>query len=246
MITNTISYYQNHDGIFIKKLILKVNGRLFQYCIIIINMTEFIYLIPGNWFELKTINKEKTQPYDQVMLAEEILNQVFNRSENLSVIDINIGKRYQKIDIEDITLNVTSGKFNMIAKLLETEIRHPIVTFHGTTSLDIVNSILNGGYVIPGKQTGVKVAHGTMYGTGVYSSPHLDKTLYYTKMDDSSYVYVLINIVCLGKTMLIPPGGQCVDNATVHTKIVHGLDQLISTDNSRIIPVGFFKIKVNN
>ena len=44
---------------------------------------EFIYLMPGNWFELRNINQEKTVPFDIEMLKEEILNQVNNRSDNL-------------------------------------------------------------------------------------------------------------------------------------------------------------------
>ena len=49
---------------------------------------KFIYLVPGNWFELKNINAEKTYPYDLDALKNEIINQVNTRAEKLSFVDI--------------------------------------------------------------------------------------------------------------------------------------------------------------
>lgn len=209
-------------------------------------MTEFIYLVPGNWFELKSINSNKTQPYDLQMLEDEIMNQVLNRSENLSQIDIKFFSKYKNINIENIDLNLTKEKFDRIGYILESETRHPIITFHGTSSLEAVNSILDIGYIIPGSKNNnkIKVIHGSMYGTGIYSSPHFDKALEYTKPDDESHVWIIINIVFLGKVKLIPPSGFVDEVDKLDTKIVHGLEQLVSTDQSKLVPVGIIKIKI--
>ena len=48
---------------------------------------EFMYLMPGNWFELKNIINDKTYPFDETMFRTEILNQVNSRTEKLSFIN---------------------------------------------------------------------------------------------------------------------------------------------------------------
>ncbi len=209
-----------------------------------VSVDEFIYLVQGNWFELKNINQKKVQPYDIYMLQNEIMSQVLNRSENLSLINISFGTVYKNSHIEDISVHLDDEKFQHISQVLETETRHPIITFHGTSNINIVNSILETGYLVPGSENKIKVAHGTMYGPGIYSSPHFDKALTYTKPDDSAHVYILINMVFLGRVRLIPAGvGNDLDKS-VETKIVHGLEQLVSTNPAKIIPVGLIKIKV--
>jgi len=208
--------------------------------------TGWIYLQPGNWFELKSINDKKTQPYDVDALEAEIMNQYLSKSENLSQIDISFGQVYKNSTVEDISININDEKFSKILDILKSETRHPIITFHGTSSLDIVNSILETGYLIPGDNNKLRVAHGTVYGRGIYSSPHFDKALAYTKPDNSAYVYILINMTFLGKVQLIPPG-QSIKNIdkSVETKVVFGLEQLVSTNTNKIIPVGVIKIKTS-
>jgi hypothetical protein len=205
-------------------------------------MCEYVYLVPGNWFELKNINKNKVIPYDIESLKQEILNQVFNRSENLQIINVTYGKPYHNINNEDITLYLDKEKFQNIGELLSHETRHPIMTFHGTNNLETVKSIFSSGYLIPGKN-GIKIKHGSAYGKGIYSSPFFDKALAYTHPDKNQSVYVLINILFLGKAKMISPqvSGYKKEDNTIHTKIVFGLDQLISLDESRVIPVGVIK-----
>lgn len=207
--------------------------------------SKYTYLVPGNWFELKNINKEKVQPYNRKSLKEEILNQVFNRSENLKIIDITFGQPYKNIKDEDITMYLDREKFNKINKVLQSEMRHPIITFHGTNSLITVESILAEGYIVPGTNKKVKVRNGSMYGNGVYSSPHFDKALAYTRPDESKCVYILINILFLGKAKMISPNVfNKIEDKTIDTKIVFGLDQIISIDENKIIPVGVIKMKI--
>ncbi|XWV26928.1 hypothetical protein QJ857_gp0121 [Tupanvirus soda lake] len=219
---------------------------------------EFVYLMPGSWFELKNINHDKTYPFDINALKNEILNQVNSRSEKLSFIDLTFGAMYRKNTVEDIIFYLDNEKFNTIAKLLQNEKRHPIITFHGT-SLTAVNSILASGYIVPGsrdkKKSDVIVSkkHGSAYGIGIYSSPFFDKAMNYTKPIDTKYVYILINMVFLGVMKMIPPGGSYTDfkppvNGVYadgsNTRVVYGLEQLVSANSERIVPVAVMKIKI--
>jgi len=221
------------------------------------NNSEFIYLMPGNWFELKNINSEKTCPYDIDNLKQEILNQVSTRSDKLGFINISFGTKYAKTNIDNITFHLDKKKFHQIADSLSSETRHPIITFHGTNSLDTVNSILKHGYIIPdSNDTNVVIhkTHGSAYGIGIYSSVFFDKSLSYTTPDHTKNVYILINIVFLGVMKMIPPNGKLgVDNKKPvngkysdgsNTHVVFGLDQLVSADPMKIIPIGVMKINI--
>ena len=212
-------------------------------------------LVPGNWFELKNINKEKIDSYDIDSFKKEILSQVNDRSEKLDFVDRTFLAKYPKAHIDEITFHLDNSKFKRLAKILESEKRHPIITFHGTTNLTIIKSILEHGYIIPGQQNEiiVKKKHGSAYGSGIYSSPFLDKSLFYTMPDNVKCVYVLINLQFLGTMKLIPPNGEYVDFKPPmqgvypdgsNTRIVYGLEQVISADPQRVVPIAVIKINV--
>lgn len=216
---------------------------------------SFIYLMPGNWFELKNINLGKIYPFDIDSFKEEILNQVNYRSEKLNFINQSFGSKYNNNIIESITFHLDIDKFTKMVNILKSEKRHPIITFHGS-SLKSINSILTNGYIIPGidnpSDVVVKVAHGSAYGIGVYSSPFFDKAMYYTK-PESKYVYILINIVFLGTMKLIPQRGGFTDfkapingvySDNSNTRIVYGLEQLVSADSNKIFPIAVMKVKI--
>ena len=211
---------------------------------------EYIYLNPGNWFELKNISKDTTFPFDIETFKNEILNQVNDRSEKLSFIDLSFGKKYHKTTITNIEFYLDQEKFTNMANMISNESRHPIITFHGTSKA-AVESILASGYIIPGQNSNVKNKHGTAFGIGIYSSPFFDKAVYYTIPDNDKNIYVLINIVMLGKMKLgnsfksndRPKNGTYSDGS--NTNVVYGLDQLISADPTRIIPVAIMEIKIN-
>lgn len=211
---------------------------------------EFIYLIPGNWFELKNIIANKTTPYDLQMFKDEILLQVNNRAEKLSFIDLKHGTPYPNAIVEHISVHFDNKKFKQIAKILEKEQRHPMITFHGTKP-ESVDSIIAHGYQIPGKNKLAKLANGSAYGIGIYSSPFFEKANYYARPDDKGYIYILINLLFPGKAKLISPGEHdidrnhpingCYDNG-FNTRIVYGLDQIVTADPNRIIPIAVMKI----
>lgn len=217
-------------------------------------MNKFIYLIPGNWFELRTMNPEKTYPYDLQSFKNEIINQVNSRSAKLSFINISFGSRYSKCQVDEISMHISEDIFNKISELLSKENRHPVITFHGT-SYESVKSIIASGYIIPhtgNNKSIVKMKHGSLYGVGIYSSPFFDKANYYTT-DKDGFVYVIINFVLLGTSKMIPPTSSLVDKNYPNcgkytdgsnTRIVFGLEQLVSADPNRIIPIGTMKISI--
>lgn len=205
--------------------------------------------MPDNWFELRSINREKLIPYDQSAFEAQILTHVTNRMDKLGHLNVSFGSRYKSSEILGIDFHLDSEKFTKIASILETQTRHPIITFHGTTSLKNIESILEKGYQLPGKE-GLKATHGAAYGLGVYSSPHFDKAMYYTTPDPSGMVYVLINLTFLGKFNLIAPQDYAAANPRngtyhggIHTRIVSGLEQLVSANPDFVVPVAVMTIK---
>ena len=214
-----------------------------------------INLMPGNWFELKNIDISKCESYNLSQFKSEILNQISNRAEKLDIIVSNYTSK--KIESEDITFHIDKDKFKNLIQYQNKDTRHPIITFHGT-SLQAVESILKNGYIISNLNSTnivVKAATGSLYGTGVYSSPFFDKAMYYTKPANDKYVYILVNMLFLGTMKMIPPARQYT-NFTVpinntyadgsNTRVVYGLDQIISADTNRVIPIAVIKIKTKN
>lgn len=227
-------------------------------------MSDYICLMPGNWFELKNIIKEKTQPYDQFTFQDEIINQVNTRAEKLDFINISFGYKQHCLS-EEIHFYLDEDKFSKMSELIQSESRHPIITFHGT-SLSSALSILETGYVIPNNKGSVstsdpktkysgepiQIKHGAVYGAGIYSSPFFDKAMYYTDKT-LDHAYIIINMVFPGVIKLIPPdpyhldkkiypGGKYADASNTH--IVYGLEQLVIADTTRIIPIALMEIKL--
>lgn len=218
---------------------------------------DYVCFMPGNWFELRTFNKTKSIPYDLDNLKNEILSQINDRYEKLNFIDLKFYSKYPKQNIESIDFFINEQKMCQMSEFMTTETRHPIITFHGTNSFDTVKSIVDKGYIIPGMNPGaltVKKAHGSLYGTGVYSSPHFEKSIYYTT-PNANYIYIVVNMLFMGVSKLIPfnstmtpdigskpINGIYTDNS--NTRMVFGLEQIISADPNRVVPVAIMKIKI--
>jgi hypothetical protein len=210
---------------------------------------KYIYLTSGNWFELKGLKYATTKPYNIEAFKNEIIAQVSDRANKLDFIDIKFMPKYKNYHIEQLVFYLDKFKFDRMIDMLLSETRHPMLTFHGTTNHNVVMSIINNGYIIPGKD--IAKQHGSVYGEGIYSSPHAEKALCYTNVDNSKNVYLLINIVFLGTVKLIPSGpvslpilqDNCYTDGT-HTRVVYGLEQLVSADPHKIIPIGYIKIKI--
>ena len=218
---------------------------------------SFIYMVPGNWFEIKNLKTDKVWPYDLEAFKAEVLNQVSNRSEMLGFIKTSYGSAYgpgNKL-VENVIFHLDEAKFEQLAAQAASEKCHPILTFHGTNPT-ATNAILETGYRIPQMTKGAKIAHGAMYGVGVYTSPFFDKAISYAgaiaqpRGQLQQGVALLINMVFLGTVKMIPPGGKVDNKVPVggihadgsHTRVVFGLDQLMSSDPVRVVPIAVVEV----
>jgi hypothetical protein len=209
---------------------------------------DFVPLVQGNWFELKPYQLKLTQPYMIDNLKTEITEQVKNHDKKLDFIDVKYPKLYANAQIEDIKIDITKDRFDQIVNLASSEKFHPMLTFHGTTDMDVIHKIIKYGYLLPGDidpETGNKITvkHGRMFGHGIYTSPHFDKALYYSYRD-ATYVYMLVNLIFVGKIKMISSDFRLDNEINADTNIVFGLDQIISKDPKRVIPVGTIRIKI--
>jgi hypothetical protein len=208
-----------------------------------------ISLVPGNWFELKPYLINASQPYTLDMLRGEIYTQVASHEKKLDFIAVKYPKKYAKPVMEDIIITMDEVKFKQAIELIPNEKYHPMITFHGTTSVDIMDNINKVGYVLPGEidpTSGKRIAasHGAAYGSGVYTSPHFDKALYYTH-PTATHAYMLVNLVFPGLVKMIDPKTLLTgSDGGKFTRIVYGLDQIISFESKRVIPVGVAHIKI--
>lgn len=153
-----------------------------------------------------------------------------------------IKSSYSDATIKSIKYYLSDETFAKLISLNEQETYHPIITFHGTNA-KARRAILLEGYKAPGINGG-KSAHGAIYGPGVYTSHFLHKASSYGEKT------LLINIVFLGKVKLIEPTPKPVSapkngfySDGVNTRIVYGLDQVVSGDPSRVVPIGLVTIQ---
>lgn len=194
-----------------------------------------IKLSKTNWFVLQTKSNAVDMTLEEM---QEIITEQLRSCDTL-LNDIRSGHSNRR-KIKNITFDVDDSKFSSMIELNEAEDRHPIITFHGTSKA-ATKSILQGGYKAAGINGG-KVAHGQMYGPGVYSSHFLSKANSYAGGTNT----LIINVVFLGKIKLIPSFGSVsstlpkngVYNDGSNTRVVFGLDQIICADPARVIPIG--------
>lgn len=209
----------------------------------------YMYLMPGDWYQLKNIDHSKTFPYNLQTLQQEIVNQINSNADKLEFIRQSMNfptKRGLKYEID---FHLDQTKFNLMADLLVGEKRHPIITFHGT-NIAATNAIISNGYAIAGLEGGVRIANGAVYGKGVYSSPFYDKATYYAR-NDNGVVHILVNMMFLGVIKMIPASNSMTNLSDPvdglfsdgsNTRVVYGLDQIICASSQRVIPVAVIHV----
>jgi hypothetical protein len=202
--------------------------------------TETIKFMPGNWFQIRNYDKNKTIKYTKNEFEAEIINQLSNCIDNLSYLNINYGSDILQSKIVTVDFNLTDEKINKINKAMAKQNKHPIITFHGTTK-EIALKILDTQYLVGG--SGTKVKHGSAYGKGVYSSPHIGKAFSYATQTEGCS-YILINIMILGKMQINVAGKEHKND--IDTLMVSGMDQFVSKKSENIIPIGYYVIDNKN
>lgn len=125
-------------------------------------------------------------------------------------------KKYvEKHESKDSTKKMRLQKH--ILKLADTR-----TAFHGTRMTN-VGKIVRSGLLVPSAQTGIKVATGSRYGQGIYSSPDPELALSYAGCgyEDMNSVKLMVVAVLMGKERVIadgeePWGGGCTDGYDSH------------------------------
>eukprot|EP01060_Flectonema_neradi_P008351 TRINITY_DN15979_c0_g1_i1.p1 TRINITY_DN15979_c0_g1~~TRINITY_DN15979_c0_g1_i1.p1 ORF type:complete len:1148 (+),score=211.02 TRINITY_DN15979_c0_g1_i1:293-3445(+) len=146
-----------------------------------------------------------------------------------------------------------------MSNMQKDEVHCPLLTFHGTSSVDTVNSILKHGYVLPGDRHPVLgdmnyAQHGSYYGVGVYTSTKKEMSALYNTCDSEGSTYLVLNIVMLGNIEWLEPGkeGEVIPNSLycyeggINTRSLPDLGQVISADPKRVFPIGYVCIRARN
>lgn len=81
--------------------------------------SDYINLIPGNWFDLKKYNLEKSEPYNLDRLECEIEDHIIRRTEKLEHIELKYN--YNIKTIFDIEFRIDDLKFNKMIELMKTD-----------------------------------------------------------------------------------------------------------------------------
>lgn len=201
--------------------------------------------MPGNWFELKNKDNDKLVPLGLEEFKRQVTEQINGRS--LFLDNINSHWNHKARKVNDISFILDEERFQRLIDLNENETRHPIITFHGTNA-NATAAILRDGYRAPGVNGG-RQAHGSMYGPGVYSSHFVDKACCYV-LGNRGGIELIVNLLFLGTVKMIPvsmhggrgapKNGIYPDNSNTH--VVFGLDQVISADPERVVPIATLRL----
>jgi hypothetical protein len=86
---------------------------------------------------------------------------------------------------------------------------YPLLTFHGTSSTDVVNSIIKYGYLLPydihpGTGEITNMSNGNYYGDGIYTSTKFYTSRWYSFTDFKWCTQLLVNFVMVGDVDFIP------------------------------------------
>jgi hypothetical protein len=204
-----------------------------------------IELNNSNWFEYKPINKNNKKPFTYEEFMAKVKTQVTSHESALDYIQ-NVAGRGMKTTFDKYEPFLTKGDF--IKKILSHDITnekfHPMITFHATTKKANAESILRYGFLLPGDRhpiTGMlmPMAHGSIYGTGVYTSPHFKFASGYAHIDSGAH-YMIANMIFLGRSKMYL--GLCNEPGT-DTLIVSGLEQIISKNKVNVVPLGLLTFK---
>jgi hypothetical protein len=118
------------------------------------------------------------------------------------------GEKYFLDEIKDI---FTEKKFDDILKMQEMYDNdlYPVLTFHATTNINKVNSIVKFGYLIPGHSTNpingwnLYASHGASYGEGIYVTTFFDIVTWLSFVDKNDSIQLIVNLTFLGKTKIV-------------------------------------------
>lgn len=117
---------------------------------------------------------------------------------------------YEKFTIDNLKIIITESKFNEIIEqngMLQNKY-FPVFTFHATNNMSKINSITKNGYLMPGEMHPtesytLKMQNGKCYGDGIYSTTDVDLAWWFSYIDYTGSISLIINIVLTGDIKFI-------------------------------------------
>jgi hypothetical protein len=202
-----------------------------------------------NWFTLNTNKNGVKLSYEQFI--ENVNNQIHNK---LTKTKDNKLCNEQYL-LEDTKIVLERNKYELLQN--NSAEYYPILTFHATSNINKINSIVKYGYLLPGdthplEGYTLKMAHGAVYGDGIYTTSNFATEEWYTFFDKNSYVQLIVNIVFLGKIYNIETGNYrySYSEYIINNKYRDGSDTrslnndvFISANTSNVIPIAILKLK---
>jgi hypothetical protein len=171
-------------------------------------------------------------------------------SKHIDYIKAGITKMIPKnMHIEKFDTNLDINKIEKV-KCIEKETYHPIITFHATSNIDTLNSIMQCGYVVPNDInpiTGIMQEYrtGNLYGEGVYSSTDIKSICGYCEYDKNFMLYFIVNIVFLGEIEQISLNTKYKYDlhAKYDTTISYDKKLVVSRNANNIIPIASILVR---
>lgn len=160
----------------------------------------------------------------------------------------------EKFIVKDMKCVIDDIKFKKmveISKKIKSKYP-PILTLHGTTSTNNINSIVKHGYIMPydlHPDTGytLGMSHGNVYGDGIYTTQDFETAWWFSFNDESKSLYLLINLVFLGDADYVYEynDGLTVpidevyygDTKNYHTKIMPNVNKILSASPKYVFPI---------
>eukprot|EP01064_Diplonema_japonicum_P023736 TRINITY_DN34147_c0_g1_i1.p1 TRINITY_DN34147_c0_g1~~TRINITY_DN34147_c0_g1_i1.p1 ORF type:complete len:1125 (+),score=306.70 TRINITY_DN34147_c0_g1_i1:38-3412(+) len=224
----------------------------------------------GSWCDSVTPLKHAKKEYSASRFVDELRFQMTQYQVAMEDQAMSLSKKQESVAnknkefgfhfAKDVDISIDDKMFDAMCEMQKDEEYCPLLTFHGTSSVDVVNSILKHGYLLPGEPHPVLgnmhySQHGSYYGMGVYTSTKKEMSALYNTVDAEGSTYLLLNIVMLGNVEWLKHGrqeGEVVPNSenvyegNVHTRALPDLLEVISADPKRVFPVGYVCIKARD
>lgn len=113
---------------------------------------------------------------------------------------------FEVVHVENVVSSKTFDAFLDCSKKMFEDVNKspvfPVVAWHGTPSSTNVESIVRNGILGEGEMTDtgfvINVSHGSLYGHGIYLSPNLEVSDWYSKIDAAGNGQCFFSIVLLG------------------------------------------------
>lgn len=212
--------------------------------------------VSSNLFELnKSDHCEKLYSFDEFMMHAKNECMKYLNKKKIKIVLTDHERKKKEFDFEYKINNIRDvfeeKQFNDLVDYLSKNKNtySPILTFHGTNSPTVINSIIKYGYLLPyeihpGNGNILQIANGNYYGDGIYTSIDPTIAFLYNCVDKYYKITLLLNLVILGnidyinkhdKGINIPIEGLYEDK--YHSRISNDLKIIVSASGKYVMPI---------